>query len=75
MPAVFQEYIVFCHGYVTSSSGQKTRTAQIVVGAHGAISICFNHLLGFVKIDASMETIQKSAVLGTAHILGKVLAE
>ena len=54
-------------------SDVKTRTVPIVVGALGAISIQFNHFLGLLKIDTSMETIQKSAVLGTAHILRKVL--
>ena len=53
----------------------KTRTVPIVVGVLGAISIRFDHFLGLLKIDTSMEmeTILKSVVLGTAHILRKVL--
>ena len=50
-----------------------TRTVLIVVGVLGATSIRFNNFLGLLKIDTSMETIKKSAVLGIAHILRKVL--
>ena len=57
---------------ITKMCNVKTRTVPIVVGTLGAISMQFNHFLGILKIDTSMETIQKSAVLGTAHILRKV---
>ena len=59
---------------ITKMWDVKTRTVPIVVGALGAISIQFNHFLELLKIDTSMETIQKSAVLRTDHILRKVLA-
>ena len=52
----------------------KTKTVPIVVAALGAKSIQFNHLLGVWKLHTSIETIQKSAVLGAVHILRKVLA-
>ena len=58
---------------ITKMWGVKTRTAPIVVSTLGAITIGFNHFLGLLKIDTSMETIQKSAVLRTAHILRKML--
>ena len=60
-------------GEITKMWDVKTRTVPVVVGVLGAISIRFDHFLGLLKIDTSMEAIQKSVVLGTAHILRKTL--
>ena len=46
---------------ITNLWDVKTRTVPIVVCVLGAISIRFSHFLGLLKIDTSMETIQKSA--------------
>ena len=59
---------------ITQMWDVDTRTVLIVVGELGAISVQFSHFLGLLKIDTSIETIQKSSVLGTAHIFRKVLA-
>ena len=51
----------------------KTKTVPVVVGATGVIS---NALAGFIKGipgKISIASIQKTAVLGTAAILRKVL--
>lgn len=47
----------------------------VINDALGAISIPYNHFLALLKINTntSVETIQRSAVLGTAHIFRKVL--
>ena len=58
---------------ITKMWDVKTRPVPIVVGALGVISTRFSHFLRLLKIYTSMETIQKSAVLGTVHILRKVL--
>ena len=53
--------------------GVKTRIIPIVVGALGTIS---THLMSFQAIigtDLSFETIQKTAILGSAYILRKAL--
>ena len=52
---------------------QRASTVPIVIGALGIISK--NHLmyLGELECNISFETIQKTALLGTAHILRRTL--
>ena len=53
--------------------GVKCRVVPIVVGALGTIPTRFSAHLEMLDINISVETIQKSAILGTARILRKVL--
>ena len=53
--------------------GVKCRVVPIVVGALGTIPTRLSAHLEMLDINTSIETIQKSAILGTARILRKVL--
>ena len=54
-------------------SMQKVQVIPIVVGALGSISKGFNGWLERLKIKVNVGIVQKSALLGTARILRKVL--
>ena len=68
--------------FVGYSSNNPANEAEVPSGFyHGMthlsiimIVIIIAAVVIIMNIDTSMETIQKSAVLGTAHILRKVLA-
>ena len=51
----------------------KCRVVPVVVGALGTIATRLSAHLKMLDINLSIETIQKSAILGTARILRKVL--
>ena len=51
----------------------KCRVVPVVVGALGTIPTRLSAHLKMLDINLSVETIQKSAILGTARILRKVL--
>ena len=51
----------------------KCRVVPVVVGALGTIPTRLSAHLKMLNINLSIETIQKSAILGTARILRKVL--
>ena len=52
----------------------KTKVIPIVIGALGTISMRHIAYLAEVGVSMSFETIQKTAILGTAHILRKALS-
>ena len=51
----------------------QTTVIPIIVGASGTITDRLTSFLAMVGVSLSFETIQKSALLGSAHILRKVL--
>ena len=53
--------------------GVKCRVVPIVVGALGTIPAKLSAHLEMLDINISIETIQKSAILGTGRIFRKVL--
>ena len=44
----------------------------IIIGALGTITDCLTDFLAMVGVSLSFDTIQKSALLGSAHILREV---
>ena len=51
----------------------RTHVIPIVVGALGTMSERFKEFLALLGTQTSVETVQKTAILGSAHILRKVL--
>ena len=51
----------------------QTTVILIIIGALGTITCRLTPFLAMVGVSLSFETIQKSALLGSAHILRKVL--
>ena len=54
--------------------GMNTKVIPVVVGALGSIPFKLSYFLDQLKINYDIGTIQKTAVLGSAHILRKVLS-
>ena len=53
--------------------GVRTKVIPIVVGALGTIPMRLKENLRTIGVDTSIELIQRSALLGSARILRKVL--
>jgi len=51
----------------------KTRVIPVVIGATGNISKSFRKYISNIPGNHEMKVLQKTAILGTAHILRKVL--
>jgi hypothetical protein len=51
----------------------KTRVIPVIIGATGTISKSFRIYVGTVPRNHEVKELQKFAILGTAHILRKVL--
>jgi hypothetical protein len=51
----------------------KTTVIPVIIGAIGTISKSFRKYLSNVPGNHEVKELQKTAILGTAHILGKVL--
>jgi hypothetical protein len=51
----------------------KTQVMPVIIGAIGAISKSFRKYLSSVPGKHDIKELQKTAILGTAHILRKVL--
>ena len=51
----------------------QTTVVAIIIGALGTITDRLTSFLAMVGVSLAFETIQKSALLGSAHILRKVL--
>jgi hypothetical protein len=51
----------------------KTRVIQVVIGATGTISKSFRKYVSNIPGNYEIRELQKTAILGTAHILRKVL--
>jgi hypothetical protein len=51
----------------------KTTVIPVIIGATGTISKLFRKYLGNVPGKHEIKELQKTAILGTAHILRKVL--
>jgi len=52
----------------------KTKVIPVIIGATGAISKSFRKYASNIPGSHEVKELQKTAVLGTAHILRKVLA-
>jgi hypothetical protein len=51
----------------------KTKVMQVIIGATGTISKSFTKYLSSISGKHDIKELQKTAILGTAHILWKVL--
>jgi len=51
----------------------KTRVIPVIIGATGTISKSFRKYVSDIPGNHDVKELQKTAILGTAHILGKVL--
>ena len=50
-----------------------TRVIPVIIGATGTISKSFRKYVSDIPGNHDVKALQKTAILGTAHILGKVL--
>ena len=53
----------------------KTRVIPVIIGATGTISKSFRKYMSNIPGNHEVKELQKTAILGTAHILRKVLTE
>ena len=51
----------------------KTKVIPVIIGATGTISKTFTKYVSNIPANHEVKQIQKTAILGTAHILRKVL--
>jgi hypothetical protein len=51
----------------------KTRVISVIIGATGTISKSFRKYVSNLPENHEVRELQKTAILGTAHILRKVL--
>jgi hypothetical protein len=51
----------------------KTRVIPVIIGATGTISKSFRKYVSNITGNHEVREVQKTAILGTAHILRKVL--
>ena len=51
----------------------KTRVIPVITGATGTISKSFRKFVSTILGNREVKELQKTAILGTAHILQKVL--
>ena len=53
---------------------RKVIVVPVVIGAFGAVSVNFKEYMKRIGVNVRLEVIQKTALLGTAKILRKVLS-
>ena len=53
---------------------RKVIVVPVVIGALGAVSVNFKEYMKRIGVNVRLEVIQKTALLGTAKILRKVLS-
>jgi hypothetical protein len=53
----------------------KTKVIPVIIGATGTISKSFRRHVSNIPGDHEVKELQKTAILGTAHIFRKVLTE
>jgi hypothetical protein len=51
----------------------KTKVIPVIIGATGTISNSFTKYMSNITGNHEVEELEKTAILGTAHILRKVL--
>ena len=51
----------------------KTKVIPVIIGATGTISKSFRKYVSHIPENHEVKKLQKTAILGTAHILRKVL--
>ena len=51
----------------------KTKVIPVIIGATGTISKSFRKYVGKIPENHEVKELQKTAILGTAHMLRKVL--
>ena len=51
----------------------KTRVIPVIIGASGTVSKSFRKYISNIPENHEVKELQKTAILGTAHILRKVL--
>jgi hypothetical protein len=51
----------------------KTRVIPVIIGANWAISKSFRNYISNIRGNREVKELQKTVILGTAHILRKVL--
>jgi hypothetical protein len=51
----------------------KTKVIPVIIGATGTISKAFRKYVSNIPVNHDVKKLQKTAILGTAHILREVL--
>jgi len=51
----------------------KTKVIPVIIGATGTISKSFRKYVSNIQINHEVKELQKTAILGTAHTLRKIL--
>ena len=51
----------------------RTKVIPVIIGATGTISMSFRKYVSNIPENHEVKELQKTAILGTAHILRKVL--
>jgi hypothetical protein len=51
----------------------KARVIPVIIGATGTISKSFRKYVSSIPVNYEVRELQKTAILGTAHIIRKVL--
>jgi len=65
-----------CHPRRLSNNNNnnvKTKVTPVIIGAPGTISKSFRKYMSNIPGEHEVKELQKTAILGTAHILRKVL--
>jgi len=52
----------------------KTKVIPVITGTTGTISVSFRHYLSNIPGKNEIKELQNKAILGTAHVLWKILA-
>jgi hypothetical protein len=55
------------------NNNNKTRLIPVIIGATGSISKSFRKFVSTIPANHDVRELQKTAILGTAHIFRKVL--
>jgi hypothetical protein len=58
---------------IQSTWNVKTKVIPVIIGATGNISKSFRKYVSYIPGNHEVKELQKTAILGTAHILRKVL--
>ena len=72
-PSLSGDHTVLCNQKATYKKLKRIEVVPVVIGALGSVTKEFNKWIGKIGIVYNVGTMQKTALLGTARILRKVL--
>jgi hypothetical protein len=65
--------IMYLHNNNNNNNNNTTKVILVIIGATGTISKSFRKYVSNIPGNREVKELQKTAILGTAHILRKVL--